>query len=522
MTTPPPTVSTIPALLAAARRDSPDRPAVEGRAGTLTYAELDEHVARTAGTLFRLGVRAGDRVAATLPNDLDIIVCFHATVRLGAIWVGINAALATAEKTVLLQRSTPTVYLCNPSTADFVAQAVAALPGGPTLVRVSGGGGRAWSSDLGHVEPVTDGGSVGPHTPAAIAYTSGTSGVPKGVTLSHGNLLLPALSLAATRGYGPTLRKADCLPMTIVSLLVLSTLLTTAARGCTVAMDRRDLDGIVEWLRASSPTAWNGVPAMFHDMLARPDLDTDDLRSLAEVWTGGTACPPALRAAFHDRFGIWISKTYGLTEAPTIIAIDDAGAPGRPDSSGRPLPQFDLAARSDDGRRLPAGDIGEICVRAATTGAWAYRYRPMLGYWPVPAGESSASDGWLHTGDIGFVDTDDTLHILERKQNLIIRGGANVYPAEVEAVVSALPNVHACVAFGVPDDRLGERVAIVVEQSAATPANPDAIHSACRSALARYKVPEQVHFVAELPRNPMGKIERAKATAQFLDAPAPR
>jgi long-chain acyl-CoA synthetase len=286
------------------------------------------------GGLWELGVRPGDRVAATLPNDLDVVVAFHAVMRLGAIWVGIPDALAVPEKDRLLQHCRPRAYLCESVAAEGLGAA-------------------------GHHAPAVH---IDPHAAAGIAYTSGTTGTPKGVVHSQHNLVLPGVVLAATRGYGPELRKGDCLPLTILNTMVLTTLLTAQAGGCCVVMDRRDAQGVVEWICREQLTVWNGVPTQLRDLLHRSDIDRTDLASLTEVWCGGADLPDSLRTEFLAKFGLPVRATYGLTEAPTVVAMDPPGARWHPGASGIALPHLDVHV-----------DDGELTVTAATGGRWAHR-----------------------------------------------------------------------------------------------------------------------------------------------------
>ena len=290
-------------------------------------------------------------------------------------------------------------------------------------------------------------------------------------------------------------------------MAVLTTLLVSQAGGCSIVMDRIDAEGVAEWIRAERITTWNGPPALLHSLATMDSIDPADLSSLDEVWTGGADCPEAIRAAFEARFGLPVLATYGLSEAPTVVAIDDRSGAGHVEGgSGRPLPHLRVRIRDGDGAELPAGETGEICVAPADE-----RYRLMLGYWerPEPTAEVLAG-GELHTGDLGYLDPDGVLHVRDRKSLVIIRGGANVYPAEVERVLLEAPGVGAGAVLGVPDERLGERVMAVVEPAPGATIDEDAVRAHCLANLARYKVPERFVVVDALPRNAMGKIVRTE------------
>ncbi|MCU1452820.1 MAG: AMP-dependent synthetase and ligase, partial [Acidimicrobiales bacterium] len=348
--------------------------------------------------------------------------------------------------------------------------------------------------------------TVDPHAPAGIAYTSGTTGRPKGAVHSQWNLLRPGAALVAERGYGLALRKGDCLPLTILNLQVLTTLLTAQAGGCCIVMDRMDAEGIAEWIRTERVTTWNGPPALLHSLATADAVQPEDLASLDEVWNGGADCPDAIRRRFEAKFDREILCTYGLTEAPAVVAIDPRGGPHRPGSSGQPLGHLRFTIAGDDGAAVPTGETGEILVGPADDS-----YRPMLGYWRNDEATGAAlAGGVLHTGDVGFLDADGELHVRDRKKLVIIRGGANVYPAEVERVVLEVPGVAACAVLGLPDERLGERVVAAVEPDpgAAVALDEAALRAYCEANLARYKVPERFVLVETFPRNAMGKIVR--------------
>jgi long-chain acyl-CoA synthetase len=491
----------IAGLLAPVVSGDPTRHALVTRSGTYSYAQVDELADRARDALWALGVRPGDRVAVSLPNDTDVVATFHGAMRLGAIWVGVNRNLAAPEKIFILDDSAATVFICD---ADAAAQIR-----GRTDVRIVETP-DAWCAVVCDA-PAVDLAPVDPHAPAAIAYTSGTTGHPKGVVHSQYNLLLPGAALVASRGYDASLRKGDCFPMTIVNLQVLTTLLVFQAGGCCVLMDRIDAAGVAEWIRRERVSTWNGPPALLHSLVERDDITTDDLRSLDEVWTGGADCPESLRDSFEAKFGIPVLATYGLTEAPSVVTIDARDGDHRTGASGRPLPHLAVSVHGDDGARLPPGESGEVCIGPVADAPWADLYRPMLGYLGrAEATAVSLAGGLLHTGDIGFVDTDGFVHVRDRKNLLILRGGANVYPAEVERVLGAAPGVAGCAVFGVPDERLGERVAAIVEPLADQQIDVGAVTAYCLERLAKYKVPESITEVDAIPRNAMGKVSRSE------------
>ena len=487
-----PELPTIARVLAPALARRPDSPAVVARGGTLTYAQLDAAADAAAGALWALGVRPGDRVAACLPNDLEIVVAFHGAQRIGAVWAGIGEALTAVEQQALADVIAPAVILAGPKCAlDGRAVVDAGRWAQLTAAR--------------HPVPAVE---IDPHAPAGIAFSSGTTGAPKAVVHSQHNLVLPAAMLIATRGWGPELRKGDSLPFTILNMLVLSTVLTAQAGGVTIVMDRRDADGVAEWIGRHGVMVWNGAPAQLFDLARRTDLN---LRSLTEVWTGGGTCPEHVREAFLAAHGRPVTCTYGLSEAPTVVAIDPVGGGHHEGASGQVLPHLSVAAYDDDGRPLGPGETAELRVQAITAGPWAGRWRPPLGYWSDGAVRPADPDMVL-TGDVGRVDADGWLTVVDRKKLMIVRGGANVSPAEVESVLLGHPSVAAVVVFGLPDQRLGERVAALVVPADGGLDATD-LGTFCAARLSRYKIPEIWGQTASLPVNAMGKIIRTDLAA---------
>ncbi|HZQ57889.1 MAG TPA: AMP-binding protein [Acidimicrobiales bacterium] len=503
----PPSVA---AVLEPVVATDPGRELLVTRSGRFSYGDIDRHANRGAHALARLGVAPGDRVAASLPNDVDIVVAFHAAMRGGAVWAGVNRALAPPEKQYILDDSEVSVVVCE----EGVAREVRA----PRVVTVD-----EWRALLDAAEESPVGRDVDPFAPAGIAYTSGTTGFPKGVVHSQYNLLLPGAAVVASRGWGPALRKGDCFPLTILNLQVLTTLLVAQAGGCSIVMDRIDAEGVAEWVRTERVTVWNGPPALLYSLAAMGSVAPGDLQSLEEVWTGGGDCPEAIRAAFAAKFGTPVTSTYGLTEAPTLVTIDGPRGPHVDGASGRPLPHLRLRIVDDADHDVAPGETGEICIEAEPSGPWAGAYRMMLGYRGRPdATAETLRNGMLHTGDVGFVDADGFLHVRDRKNLLIIRGGANVYPAEVERVLQDLDGVECGVVFGVPDERLGERVAAAVQLRAGAHLTAEDLRVHCAANLAKYKVPEHFAFVDGFPRNAMGKVQRRQLAAELdLGPPAP-
>lgn len=508
---------TVAAVLERTLREAPEREALVGRDARYDYAGLDAAARRAANALRSLGVRPGDRVAASLPNQAAIVVAFLGTMRLGAIWVGINRPLAAPEKAYMLADGEASVFLGDP---EMVAQVEAHRASLPALrhVLMSGPGG-GWDERLARADDSEPGVGIDPFAPAAIAYTGGTTGFPKGAVHSQHNLLLPGAVARLTGSFGPDERQGVLLPLTILNLMVLVPLTAFQLGSACVCIDRIDPPGLAAWVRDERVASFHAVPAILHDLLTHPDVKPADLTSLRHPEVGGADCPESFRALYRERFGQDVSIGYGMTEAPTAVTrATGAGAPGL---CGRALPQVEIEIRDGEGRVLPPGEVGEVCVAPARSGPVAGVWTPMLGYWKRPQETDEAlRDGVLRTGDLGLLDAGGTLFLRGRIKELILRGGANVYPAEVERVLHGDPRVAACAVVGRPDPRLGERVVAFVQPVPGAEIPAEELVARCRAELARYKVPEEVRFVETLPRTPMGKIRKPELRRRLEEGPA--
>jgi long-chain acyl-CoA synthetase len=485
------------------------REALVAADGRFSYAALDAAADRAAANLHDWGLRRGDRIAVSLPNTSSIVILFHAVMRLGGIWVGLNTHLAPPEKRYILDDSGATFLLATP---EVLTGLDCPSPTGVEVKAVTAGESEFTDSAARDSYPrPTDLFDA----PAGIAYTSGTTGRPKGVVHSHRNLLLPGAVLAADRGYDATLRRGDCAALTILNLQVTSTLLAAQAGGAQVVMDRVDPEGIAGWIRREKVNSWFGVPTMLHGLATSERVVPGDLSSLEDVWTGGAELPPSIRAAFENKFGRRVHATYGLTEVPTVVSIEPRAARRRPESSGRVLPHLQVGVHGADSPG-GSGDEGELVVSGRADGEWGGVYRPMLGYHPLSGHpDPAARDQPLHTGDIGVVDGDSYLFVRGRSTSMIIRGGSNVYPAEVERAILEVSGVNGVAVVGIPDERLGQRIGAALELAEGATVTPAELDEHCVAVLARFKVPDRWLF-RPLPRNAMGKVIRPEVEAWFV------
>jgi long-chain acyl-CoA synthetase len=495
---------TIAALLDAPLAATPDRLALIDEGRTWTYRTLDDAVEQAAAALVSVGVQPGSRVAWTLPNCAELPIGFLATQRIGAIWLGINEALAPPEKQYLLDDAAVDHYIADDAT-------LRPARGTAHLLRDDDWRELVAASTPGR--PDTD---IDPHAPAAMAYTSGTTGRPKGVVHSQHNLLWPGLVSLHTEPVMPAERQGTPLAHTILNMLLLGPVSALVRGSTAVVLHSTRAPELAHDIARFAITRTTIVPTIVHDLVHRDGIDPADLATLDHVVVGGAATPAPLRRAFTEKFGVRALAGYGLSEAPTGIVRESPHEPIDDIAGGDPLAPFEIMIVDAHGAEVPAGTEGEICVRATSTGEWAGCWSPMLGYWKQPDATAAAlADGTLHTGDTGAVDARGRLTVTGRIAELILRGGANVSPVEVEQTLVEHPDVAEAAVFGLPDDRLGERVIASIIGAVPDP-DLDAIRAHCTTRLAAYKVPEQIRVVDSFPRNAMGKVMK---TALLDDTP---
>jgi long-chain acyl-CoA synthetase len=478
-----------------------DHPILEDQEGGVSLGQLVGRTAAGMSAVHELGVRHGDRVAATLPNGRTILELFLATTCTGAIWVGLNQNLAGSEREVLLAD-------CEPALSVGTS-------GGASAFDADGWNGLV-DTHLG-AEPAWGAASGG--DPGAIAYTSGTTGMPKGVVHSQHNLLVPAASFAWSGRVAPGARVGVAFPLTILNLVIQSFLSSICAGATCCVLTRRDTPGMLEQIVANRVDQISVVPATAHDLVNQPRSAVGT--ALRRIMVGGSHVRGDLLHQLADHLGVDTETGYGLTEGPGLLTLSQAE---EPQTAGRALPHVSVAVVDGNGNDV-IDEEGEIVVRARTDGPWAGLWRPPLGYWArsdPPAGQPHA----LCTADSGVMDADGRLRVLDRRSELIIRGGSNVYPAEIERVLDSHPGVSAAVAVGRPDDRLGQVPVAFVELLPGTTVDAEELALLCHDRLAAFKVPE-IEVVPDLPRNALAKVNRgwAKVRAEALGAerrtPAP-
>jgi O-succinylbenzoic acid--CoA ligase len=479
-------VSAGPAWIEARAALAPDAPALAWRGGAWSHGELAARARALAAGLRAHGVGRGDRVAALLGNRPDFAALFHAASLAGAVLVPLDVRHAPVEIGRALADSGARLLVC----AEAAHADAEPFPG---VRRVDADALAA----AGAAAPPGEPARPEPERPLAILYTSGTTGRPKGAILTHASFWWSAALSAAHLGAPPGERWLACMPLHHVGGLAI--LARAAIFGAGVVLHERfDAEAVAESLARDGVTIASFVPTMLRRVLAvRPGPPPPSLRC---VLVGGAPTPPALLAEAWRR-GWPAAPTYGLTEACSQVATLPLAEIGRrADGAARPLFGVELEIRGADGRSRAPGEPGEIAVRSPAV---------MAGYHARPEATARVlRDGWLLTGDVGVLDAEGWLRVLDRRDDLVVSGGENVYPAEVEAALESHAAVAEAAVAAEPDPDLGGRVAAWIVPAAGAAVDEDALRAYCRTRLAGYKVPRAFHVVASLPRTPSGKLRR--------------
>lgn len=494
----------------------------------LSYAEAQARVSAIAAWLAAQGVQPGDRVAIAMRNYPEWILIYWACVCSGVAAVGMNAWWTPEEMAYALADSAPKALFLDAERLDRY-RAIAAPPADLALVgvRLPGDvpGVTAFEAVIAHpgALPAV---AIDPDADACIFYTSGTTGFPKGAQLTHRgcitnlfNLLYAGAStaLAMQRATGVAPPATPPVPVSLLTTPLFHVTAnncgvypTTAAGGTIVLMYRWDAGEALRIIARERVTAIGGVPVMARELLNHPDFATTDVSSLTALSGGGAQVPPDLVHKIDAKVaGARPGTGYGMTETCGIItSVSGDFFVDRPDSAGPAMPSYEAKCVDDAGNAVPPGEVGELWVKGAAV---------IKGYINRPEATAAAiTDGWLHTGDIARIDDDGFIFIVDRKKDMVLRGGENVYCAEVEAAIYRHPAVAECCVFGVPDHRLGEEVGVAVVLKPGDHLDEAALRDFCAGLIAAYKVPRYVWFMAEpLPRNASGKFLKRELRDQL-------
>jgi long-chain acyl-CoA synthetase len=482
---------------------SPGRPAAVYAGGQLTYGELDAASDRLAAGLRAAGIQPSDTVAVQLPNIPQFLISYFGILKAGAVAVPMNVLLKPPEVAYQLDNAAAKLLITWEGVLGDAAKGAAAA--GVTDVYAVG-----HAADDGHARPFERLLAVSPFPrelapreptdTAVIVYTSGTTGRPKGAQLTHMQLYMNADIPGRLFAVRPDDVVITVLPL--FHVFGLSSILDVCVRfGCTMSLiPRFDPAAVLEAIQRDRATIFEGVPAMFIALLSYPKLDQYDLSSLRIAISGGASIPASVIDAFEERFGVLILEGYGLTETASTTTFNISESERRVYSVGKPIWGTQTEVWDEGGRPLSAGkdNVGEVVTRGLHV---------MKGYLNDPEATARAfSGGWFHTGDLGYFDDEGFLFIVGRIKELIIRGGYNVYPAEIEDVLHAHPAVAEAAVVGIPHDRLGEEVKAVVSLRPGTSVTAADLIAYCKERMAAYKYPRVIEFRDVLPRNTLGKV----------------
>ncbi|HET9999681.1 MAG TPA: long-chain fatty acid--CoA ligase [Ktedonobacteraceae bacterium] len=484
-----------------------------------TNVEIAREATQLAAGLRALGITKGDRVIVMMLNCPEVIVAYQAIARAGAIIIPVMPLLKAPEVHYIAQNSAARAIITSPILLPLLRAALADVPTMRYVIATGNEGTPSSERDsslpyetLRYKDVVVRGSAsagdylddlpgvdLTPDDTAVILYTSGTTGSPKGVELTHRNVISNTVAGRgeSTNGEQETNVQLAILPLAHAFGLTVSNV--GYLSGTKFIMHPRfDTNAVLSAIERHHVNAFAGVPAMFVALLYTPDAEKYDTSSLRYCVSGSAPLPLAILEGFQKKFGCQILEGYGLSEATTVLTGHSQDMPVKPGSVGKPVSGVELHIVDDNDRDVPVGEVGEIIARGPNI---------MKGYYNMPdATATTLRNGWLHTGDMGRFDEDGYLYIVERKKDLIIRGGFNIYPRDVEEVLNSHPAVIESAVIGVPSERMGEEVkAFVVKRGEV---DAETLKAYCREKLANYKTPGELEFLDILPRNGVGKIDK--------------
>ncbi len=491
-------------------RWQPDSVMVEMSGAKATWGEFEERTRRIAVGLREHGVRPADRVGILGANSIAWCELVVGTLRAGAAVVPLNTRCTTPELAHMVDTVEPRLVAydtaCQPvfaPLADDRADIIRLSLDDVAEADVTMASLRASEGELPNIDIETD-------DPAIIAFTSGTTGHPKGAVLSHGNVLATINHHTRFENYGSDTKMLCAVPLAFTGGII-NNLMVTYGAGGTLLLEEFNPARALEVIVSTPVTAITAVPIMYEALAQLPEFENADLSALTTAVTGGAVVPEALLRVYEAK-GVQIRQAYSLTEATaSSTVLPRSHAITKRHTAGLPCIHTQVRVADPDGNDVPAGETGEILVRGPGV---------FQGYWNNPQATASVIvDGWLHTGDLGRLDDDGFLAVVDRKKDMIISGGINVYPAEIERAISEFPGVTEVAAMGVKHDRWGETVAVIVRGDV----DVDALYLYCRENLADYKVPRYIERADQpLPRSMSGKILRRVLKDEFAPSAATR
>jgi len=495
------------ASLARNAADNPDRVAIHLGDQTTSYGELDDQSARVAGLLADRGIAPGTPIGIMLPNVPEFASVYYGILRTGAVVVPMNPLLKAREIAYYLGDSGAPVIFAWHITAPEVE--IGAKEAGAEAILVDP---ATFPDILATASPAPQVIDRAAYDTAVVLYTSGTTGHPKGAELTHANLINNVeVSAADLFQLGPDDLIFGGLPLfhAFGQTCTLNAAIMTGA-SLTV-LPRFDAAKALGILADQRVTIFAGVPTMFSALLHVPDRSGYDVSALRLCISGGAAMPVEVLRQFEDAFDCIVLEGYGLSETSPVASFNHPGRERKPGSIGTPIRGVEMRVVDASGAEVPQGEVGEIAIRG---------HNIMKGYLnrPEATAEAVSDDGWFRTGDIGRVDEDGYYYIVDRKKDLIIRGGYNIYPREIEEVLYEHPEVAEAAVVGIPHPELGEEVGAAVALKPGATVTPDELRSYVKSQVAAYKYPRRVWIVDALPKGPTGKILKKEITVPDAEA----
>ncbi|HXD30279.1 MAG TPA: long-chain-fatty-acid--CoA ligase [Pyrinomonadaceae bacterium] len=497
----------LPALLQQRVKTSPDKNFLssEDDGRHFTYAEFAQAVNRTAALLASLGVGKGDVVSLLMPNCAEYIIAYFACWKLGALAGPVNSLLKAQEISYVVSNSEAKVLLIHPESETTIESIREELPKLQSVIVFDDV--AAATKDFENA--VVDSPKLTKDDEAIIIYTSGTTGKPKGCLLSHGNLIANARQISQWLGFTEKDRLLTMMPLFHMNAVSVTTMSALYAGGSTVISPKFSASRFWKIISDYEITSFGSVATMLSMLLTTyPDGVPDGLKTeqLRFAMCGSAPVPAETLKRFEETFNCLVIEGYGLSESTCRSTFNPPDKRRRAGSCGLPIGN-EMKVVDDNDNDVPDGSLGEIVLRGENI---------LKGYYKNPsANETAFRSGWFHTGDIGYRDPEGFFYIVDRKSDMIIRGGENIYPREIDEVLYAHPAVAAAATIGVPDQLYGEEVAAFVVAKEGSNVTEEDLIGFCREHLADYKCPKSIHLVSDIPKGPTGKLLKRELAQRF-------
>ena len=499
----------IPELLKQRVKATPDKPFLfsETDKRQFTYKEFEAAIQRTARMLAARGVGKGDVVSLLLPNSVEYVIAYFACWQLGALAGPINSLLKSQETAYVISNSEAKALLVNSEFLPVVDTIRDELPSLQAVINFD----NEAEATSGYEEGPEPSAALDCDHEAIIIYTSGTTGKPKGCLLTHGNVIANARQISSWLGFTQNDRLLTMMPLFHMNAVSVTTMSALYAGGSSVVSAKFSASRFWHIISEYQITSFGSVATMLSMLLSTyPDgvpagFKTDQLRF---AMCGSAPVPAEVLRRFEERFNCLVIEGYGLSESTCRSTFNPPDQRRRPGSCGVPIGN-EMRVVDEEDREVPDGELGEIVLRGENI---------LKGYYKNDTANATAfRNGWFHTGDIGYRDEDGFYFIVDRKSDMIIRGGENIYPREIDEVLYQYPAIAAAAAVGVPDALYGEEVAAVVVLKPGATATEQEVIDFCKARLADFKCPKTVHFVEDIPKGPTGKLLK-RELAKMLSA----